>query len=97
MAQPKDSDPAQRTGSLGLESNIKDLNPVFACRRKQDIAMHFLVDEDLPRTGTASFILDLLENFLQQEDLVARLPGSLVIVQPGQVRIRTAYPDPKNG
>ena len=43
----------------------------------------------LPRTATASFILNLLESFLQQEDLVAEMPGRLAIVESGQVRIRT--------
>lgn len=43
----------------------------------------------LPRIATASFILSLLESFLQQEDLVARMPGKLAVVEPGRVRIRT--------
>ena len=43
----------------------------------------------LPRTATASFILNLLESFLQQEDLVAQMPGKLAIVETGRVRIRT--------
>lgn len=43
----------------------------------------------LPRTATASFILHLLESFLQQEDLVAQMSGKLAIVESGQVRIRT--------
>ncbi|MFB0545723.1 MAG: DUF5615 family PIN-like protein [Anaerolineae bacterium] len=48
-----------------------------------------LVVLKLPRTATASFILNLLESFLQQEDLVAQMPGKLAIVEPGRVRIRT--------
>lgn len=48
-----------------------------------------LVVLKLPRTATASFILTLLESFLQQEDLVAQMPGKLAIVEPGRVRIRT--------
>ncbi len=44
----------------------------------------------LPKTATASFTLNLLESFLQQEDLVAQMPGKLAIVEPGRVRIRTA-------
>jgi hypothetical protein len=43
----------------------------------------------LHRTATASFILNLLESFLQQEDLVAQMPGKLAIVEAGRVRIRT--------
>ena len=49
-----------------------------------------LVVLKLPRAATAFFILNLLESFLQQEDLVAQIPGSLAIVEPGRVRIRTA-------
>jgi predicted nuclease of predicted toxin-antitoxin system len=43
----------------------------------------------LPRTATASCILNLLESFLQQEDLVAQMPDELAIVEAGRVRIRT--------
>lgn len=48
-----------------------------------------LVILKLPRTATASFILNLLERFLQQEDLVAQMRGKLAIVEAGRVRIRT--------
>ena len=48
-----------------------------------------LVILKLPRTATASFILALLESFLQQENLVAQMPGKLAIVEAGRVRIRT--------
>ena len=44
----------------------------------------------LPRMATASFIVRLLEGFLQQKDLVAQIPGNLAIVEPGRVRMRTA-------
>lgn len=43
----------------------------------------------LPRNATAFFILNLLESFLQQEDLVGQIPGRLAIVEPSRVRIRT--------
>jgi predicted nuclease of predicted toxin-antitoxin system len=49
-----------------------------------------LVVLKLPRTATASFILALLESFLRQNDLIARISGRLAIVEPGRVRIRTA-------
>lgn len=42
----------------------------------------------LPRSATACFILNLLENFLQKEDLVAQIYGKLAIVEPGRIRIR---------
>jgi predicted nuclease of predicted toxin-antitoxin system len=43
----------------------------------------------LPGTATVAFILDLLESFLRQEDLVGQMRGKLAIVEPGRVRIRT--------
>jgi predicted nuclease of predicted toxin-antitoxin system len=49
-----------------------------------------LVVLKLPRTATASFILNLLESLLQQKDLVAEIPGNLAIVEPGRVRMRMA-------
>ena len=49
-----------------------------------------LVVLKLPRMATASSILNLLESFLQQKDLVAQIPGKLAIVEPGRIRIRTA-------
>jgi predicted nuclease of predicted toxin-antitoxin system len=68
------------TGDLGF-SDIRNYPP-------GDYAG--LVVLRLPRTASASFILNLLESFLQQEDLVAQMPGKLAIVEPGRVRIRTA-------
>ncbi len=49
-----------------------------------------LVVLKLPRNATTSFILNLLESFLQREDLLVRIPGKLAIVEPGRVRIRKA-------
>lgn len=47
-----------------------------------------LVVLKLHRTATASFILNLMESFLRQEDIVTQMPGKLAIVEPGRVRIR---------
>ena len=47
-----------------------------------------LIIISIPKSATASFILNLIEDFLQQKELVARTPGKLVIVEPGRVRIR---------
>ncbi len=44
----------------------------------------------LPRTATASYIVNLLESFLRQEELVAQISGKLAIVEPDRIRIRTA-------
>lgn len=44
----------------------------------------------LPRAATASFILSLLESFVQRPNLIAQVPGRLAIVEPGVVRIRAA-------
>ena len=43
----------------------------------------------LPRTATASYIVNLLESFLRQEELVAQMPGKLAVVEPDRIRIRT--------
>lgn len=48
-----------------------------------------LVVLGLPKNATASFILDLIENFLHQEELISQLSGKLAIVEPGRIRIRT--------
>jgi predicted nuclease of predicted toxin-antitoxin system len=48
-----------------------------------------LVILGLPRAANSLFILNLLESFLQQRDIVAQLPGKLAIVEAGRVRIRT--------
>jgi predicted nuclease of predicted toxin-antitoxin system len=42
----------------------------------------------VPKDATASIILNLLESFLQQDELVLGLPGKLAIVKPGRIRIR---------
>ena len=44
----------------------------------------------VPKTATASFILNLLESFLQQKDLVTQMPGKMAVVELGRVRIRPA-------
>jgi len=49
-----------------------------------------LVVLKLPRTATASTILQLLESFICQEDLVDMVSGKLAIVETGRVRIRIA-------
>jgi predicted nuclease of predicted toxin-antitoxin system len=43
---------------------------------------------ELPRNATASFILRLIEDFLQQNEVLAKLQGRLAIVEPGRVRLR---------
>jgi len=43
---------------------------------------------ELPRNATASFILNLIEAFLQQTDVLSRLAGRLAIVEAGRVRLR---------
>jgi len=43
----------------------------------------------LPKASTASFILNLLETFLKQEQIVTQIIGKLVIVEPGRIRIRS--------
>jgi hypothetical protein len=48
-----------------------------------------LVVLKLPRTATASFILNLLESVIEQEDVVSQMVGKLAIVEAGRVRLRT--------
>jgi len=43
---------------------------------------------ELPDTTTAVSIRLLFEAFLKQEDLIARLPSRLAIVEFGRVRMR---------
>ena len=51
---------------------------------------HGIVVLKLPRDASARFILGLVENFVQQTAIVARLPGRLAIVEPGRIRLRPA-------
>jgi predicted nuclease of predicted toxin-antitoxin system len=44
----------------------------------------------LPPTATATYIDQLLDSFLEHEELLAQLPGKLAIVEPGRVRLRAA-------
>jgi predicted nuclease of predicted toxin-antitoxin system len=44
----------------------------------------------VPRTATASYIINLFESFLRQKELVAQMPGKLAVVEPGRIRVRTA-------
>jgi len=43
---------------------------------------------NLPRNATAAYINRLVDGFLQQETLLAQLPGKLAIVEAGRVRLR---------
>lgn len=51
---------------------------------------HGLVVLELPRDATSAFILGLIENFLKQTEIVARLAGRLAIVEAGRIRLRPA-------
>lgn len=42
----------------------------------------------LPRDAGAKFILDLIDGFLQQKEILARLSGSLAIIEPDRIRVR---------
>lgn len=50
---------------------------------------HGLVVLRAPRNATASFILGMLESFLQEGELVAQIKGKLAIVEPGRIRLRS--------
>ena len=47
-----------------------------------------IVALDLPRDASAAFILGLIENFVHQTAVIARLPGRLAIVGVGRIRLR---------
>jgi predicted nuclease of predicted toxin-antitoxin system len=47
-----------------------------------------LVVVEPPRRATRAIILRLVEQFLNTPDVVAALPGRLVIVSPGRIRVR---------
>jgi predicted nuclease of predicted toxin-antitoxin system len=53
-----------------------------------------LVILHVPPTATARMILALMEEFLQQDHVVKRLPGHLAIVEFGRVRMRGPLPQP---
>jgi len=48
-----------------------------------------LVVLKLTRTATASTILQLLESFICQENLIDTMSGKLAVAETGRVRIRT--------
>jgi len=43
----------------------------------------------IPGTATSAYILELLERFLEQVRVLPELPGSLAIVEPGRIRLRS--------
>ena len=51
---------------------------------------HGLVVFELPRDAGAKLILGLIESFVQQTVILARLPGKLAIVEAGRIRLRPA-------
>ena len=57
---------------------------------------HDAIDiRDIGLTGSkdsqiAAYIINLLERFLKQRELVPQIPGKLVIVEMGRVRIRSS-------
>ena len=48
----------------------------------------------MPDDAVAQTIVNLLERFLKQTELAARLPGHLVILESGRVRFRPALQSP---
>jgi predicted nuclease of predicted toxin-antitoxin system len=45
---------------------------------------------ELPPNATAAYILNLIESFLRQTEVLARLQGRLAIVETGRIRLRPA-------
>lgn len=57
-------------------------------RRYPPAAYSGIVVLVLPATATATYIVQLLEGFLREEEVLADLPGRLAIVEPGRIRLR---------
>ena len=61
----------------------------FADIRNYDPATYFgIVVLELPRDATATVILRLIEEFLQEKQILAKLKGRLAIVEFDRVRLR---------
>jgi predicted nuclease of predicted toxin-antitoxin system len=66
------------TGDFGF-SNVNDYPPH---------EYHGIVVLELPRDATARFILNLIESFLRNQEVLSLLPRRLAIVEAGRVRLR---------
>ena len=44
---------------------------------------------ELPRNASSKLILDLIDELLQHHEILASVSGSLAIVEPGRIRIRS--------
>jgi predicted nuclease of predicted toxin-antitoxin system len=84
-----DSQIAARARSTGAVFLTRDLD--FSDIRHYPPADHQgLIVMRLPDDAVARDILNLLERFLKQTELVAQLPGHLVILEEDRVRFRPA-------
>jgi len=63
-----------------------DFSDIRACPPQQYSGLVVL---RLHATATSSYINDLLENFLREEDILQELAGKLAIVEPDRVRLRS--------
>ncbi|MBM4047772.1 MAG: hypothetical protein FJ279_21930 [Planctomycetes bacterium] len=76
-----------RSTGLCLVTGDQDFSDI---RNYPPESYHGIVVLKVPNWATASFILNVLESFLQRHDLLEQVPGRLAIVEPGWVRIRAA-------
>jgi len=74
-----------RANGLTLISGNRDFGDVL---RYPPADYNGLVVVEPPRKATRAIILKLIEQFLNTPDVVAALPGRLVIVAPGRIRVR---------
>jgi predicted nuclease of predicted toxin-antitoxin system len=87
LRDAKDADIARYARTQGLCLITGDVD--FADIRNYPPSQYAgIVVLSLHRTANARFINRLLDGFLQQQDLLAQLPGNLAIVEPGRVRLR---------
>lgn len=76
----RDQDACLLTGDLGF-ADVRNYPP---------LTHPGIVVLELPRGASATLILQLIESFLRQPDLVNRLAGRLAILEPGRIRLRPA-------
>jgi predicted nuclease of predicted toxin-antitoxin system len=89
MGQAPDSRIAARTRSTSAALLTRDLD--FADIRHYPPAEYQgILVLRMPDDAVAQTIVNLLERFLKQTELVAQLPGHLVILEPDRVRFRPA-------
>jgi predicted nuclease of predicted toxin-antitoxin system len=91
LGHAPDAEIAARARSTGAAIVTRDVD--FAdIRNYPPHEFQGLIVLRMPDDAVAQTIVSLLERFLKQTELAARLPGHLVILEPDRVRFRPALP-----